>query len=200
MRGNLAQRWYGSFADVLESNREAVRELRDASLQSDLGRWTTSLTGVVVASFNDMGFPAAAKGHKCKVLPIRMQEYLSLDVMGFPKTEKAPWRFPLLVAELENSQKDDRVAYSLWKVMSVRAALRIVFCYRPAPHEGPTLVGHLGRDVVAPMSAEERTRIRGQTLVAVGSRNESRTFPYGFFRSWLLNRNTGRFEPFSREA
>jgi len=195
----LAQQWYYSFSSVLEDSRDVVRELREASIQSDLGRWTASLTDVVVASFNDMGCPAAAKGHKCKVLPIQMQEYLALDVMGFPQAEGAPWRFPLLVAELENSQKDDRVAYSLWKVMSVRSALRIVFCYRPAPQDAPVLVGRIGRDVVSPLSAEERMRIPGQTLVVVGSRNESGTFPYGFFRSWLLNRNTGLFEPFSRE-
>jgi hypothetical protein len=38
----------------------------------------------------------------------------------------------------------------------------------------------------------------GTTIVTVGSRNEASTFPYGFFESWKLNSNTGRFERFPR--
>lgn len=35
--------------------------------------------------------------------------------------------------ELENSRDSERIAYSLWKVLCVRAELRIVFCYRSLP-------------------------------------------------------------------
>ena len=36
----------------------------------------------------------------------------------------------LRVIELENSSREDMIAYSLWKVLCVRADLRVVFCYR----------------------------------------------------------------------
>jgi len=34
------------------------------------------------------------------------------------------WRFPSAIMELENSPGEDQIAYSLWKVISVRADLR----------------------------------------------------------------------------
>jgi hypothetical protein len=40
--------------------------------------------------------------------------------------------------------------------------------------------------------------LEGETLVVVGSRNDSATFPFGFFQTWKLNSNTGRFERFAR--
>jgi hypothetical protein len=38
----------------------------------------------------------------------------------------------------------------------------------------------------------------GETIVVVGSRNDSETFPYGFFQMWKLNSNTARLERFAR--
>ena len=35
--------------------------------------------------------------------------------------------------------------------------------------------------------------LSGETLVVVGSRDESATFPYGFFKWWKLDTNTGTF-------
>jgi hypothetical protein len=49
------------------------------------------------------------------------------------------------------------------------------------------------------MPIAERAALEGETLVVVGSRNESSTFPYGFFQAWKLNSNTGRFERFARQ-
>jgi hypothetical protein len=109
----------------------------------------------------------------------------------------APWRFPIAVCELENSASLNQVAYSLWKVLCVRCGLRTVFCYRRDAADGPTLVAALG-DVVDGMPISERVDMEGETLVVVGSRNDSQTFPYGFFQMWKLNSNTGRFERFAR--
>jgi hypothetical protein len=43
------------------------------------------------------------------------------------------------------------------------------------------------------MRIQERTRIGGETMLIVGSRNESGTFPYGFFKDWHYDTNLGRF-------
>ena len=43
------------------------------------------------------------------------------------------------------------------------------------------------------MGIQERTRIGGETMLIVGSRNESATFPYGFFKEWRFDMNLGRF-------
>jgi len=65
--------------------------------------------------------------------------------------------------------------------------------YRRDAAEGVTLVRHLTEHVVRPMGIEERSQLGGETLVVVGSRNEAATFPYGFFKEWLLDTNTARF-------
>jgi len=43
------------------------------------------------------------------------------------------------------------------------------------------------------MEIRERTGVGGETLVVVGSRSETTSFPYGFFKDWALDGNTGRF-------
>ncbi len=96
--------------------------------------------------------------------------------------------------ELENSAREDQIAYSLWKVLSVRAELRIVFCYRRNSEEIPALIRHLREEVIEAMGLAGRVELEGETLLVVGSRSESGTFPFGYFGWWALDTNTGRFE------
>jgi hypothetical protein len=102
------------------------------------------------------------------------------------------WRFPVGVFELENSPVDDLVAYSLWKVLCVRAELRVVLCYRRDASEGAELVRHLAGQVVQAMEIPIRSGLGGETLIIIGSRSETATFPYGFFKDWTLDVNTQR--------
>lgn len=194
----LATKWTSQFFATLGDDRLAADALRDASVRFDLARWTATLTGVVVRSFEALGWAAAGRGHRCTVLPVRRHEYLSQDVMAFLASSSG-WRFPVAVCELENSADADLVAYSLWKVLCVRCGLRIVFCYRPDSAEGPAFVASLGSGVLDAMPIAERAALDGETLVIVGSRNDAGTFPYGFFQAWKLNSNTGRFERFVRQ-
>ena len=118
---------------------------------------------------------------------------MGLDVIAFERSEGRRWRFPIAVFELENSLTDDKVAYSLWKVLCVRASLRVVFCYRPDSAQGSKLVRHLSDEVARAMEVQERIALSGETIIIVGSRNEAATFPYGFFKDWLFDPNVGRF-------
>lgn len=118
---------------------------------------------------------------------------LGLDVIAFEPEGERRWRFPVAVFELENSATDDRVAYSLWKVLCIRSQLRVVFCYRQDAAEGAKLVRHLSAEAKQAMELSERAALGGETLVVVGSRDESKTFPYGFFKDWIYDTNVGRF-------
>lgn len=194
----LATRWASQFFTTLGEDRLAADELKDASVRSDFARWTATLTGVVVRSFERLGWAAAGKGYRCTVLPVKRNEYLSQDVMAFPPAGSG-WRFPVAVCELENSVDADLVAYSLWKVLCVRCGLRILFCYQPDSIDGAAFVASLASGVVDAMPIVERAVLGGETLVVVGSRSDAGTFPYGFFQMWKLNSNTGRFERFARQ-
>lgn len=189
---SLVELWKKQFFATIQAT-ELADALKEASIQGQMKKWTTALTSVVVAACEQRNWFAAAKGHKPEFLPEARFEYLGIDVMAFEHSGKN-WSFPIATIELENSQSDDRIAYSLWKVLNLRAPLRIVFCYRPAPEAGLLLIKTLEESVVQSIDLDERMKIEGETLVVVGYRNNAETFPYGFFKWWLLNKNIGQFE------
>lgn len=183
--------WRSTFNDVVQRSPDAAA-LKEASVHGLLGQYTRLLTGAVVETCENLGWSASAIGHKLELLPVAQSEYLALDVTAFDHGPER-WRFPAAVMELENSLNDDRIAYSLWKVLCVRAELRVVICYRRTSHEASGLAQLLSEEVVGAMGIQERSALYGQTLIVVGSREESEYFPYGFFKWWRLDANTGRF-------
>lgn len=194
MQPKLGLDWKNRLYDVIRIKPFAT-ELRESSLQGRLRSWTTSLTTAVAETNKKSGWISAAKGHPLDRMPEGRKEFLTIDVMAFQETDR-PWLFPVAAIELENSRRDDRIAYSLWKVLNLNVPLRLVFCYRPSAERGAELVRHLARDVVNSMAIEDRSRLGGETLVAVGYRNRAETFPYGFFKWWRLNPGLGKFEQF----
>jgi len=191
---SIAQDWQTAFSQSI-GQREAAQVLKQAALDARMGDWTAALTDVSVGACEMLGWQASAKGHALALLPEPRSEYLTLDVAAF--APGAPrWPFPVAVMELENSRKDDRIAYSLWKVLCVRAALRVVFCYRPAPAQAARLVRFLQDEVIRPLAIDARLALDGETLLVVGGRSEAATFPYGFFKWWRLEQDTGVFEAF----
>lgn len=189
---SVAQNWFNAFMETVKTH-EGSTSLREAAERGALKHWTEALTGIVVGTFPKMGWRGAARGHRSELLPVSRSEYLALDVVAFETAGDRRWRFPVGVFELENSPDDDLVAYSLWKILCVRASLRVVFCYRRDASEGAELVRHLADQVVQSMEIPTRTGLAGETLVIVGSRSEAATFPYGFFKDWRLDLNTARF-------
>jgi uncharacterized protein YgbK (DUF1537 family) len=192
MRETLAERWFAQFMETVRQH-PASPALQEAAQRARLTEWTRALTAIVVGSCEAMAWKGVAKGHKSTILPVPRQEFLGLDVVAFEPAGERRWRFPVAVFELENSTANDRVAYSLWKVLCVRSQLRVVFCYRQDSGDGSKLVRHLAAEVARAMEIPERTALTGETLVVVGSRDETKTFPYGFFKDWLFDANVGRF-------
>jgi hypothetical protein len=192
MRDGLAERWFAKFMETVRQH-PASPDLQEAAQRAQLTEWTRALTAIVVGSCDAMSWKGVAKGHKSTILPVPRQEFLGLDVVAFEPAGERRWRFPIAVFELENSTADDRVAYSLWKVLCVRSQLRVVFCYRRHSGDGARLVRHLAAEVARAMEIPERAAVTGETLVVMGSRDETKTFPYGFFKDWLFDANVGRF-------
>ncbi len=194
MKTGWAEPWKQQFFETIKEDRFAD-DLRSSSLDGRLKDWTRVLTAAVVESCGRNDLITAAKGHPLRSMPEQREEYLGVDVMSFQRGD-GPWHFPVVVIELENSPRDDRIAYSLWKLMNIRAKLRVVFCYRLNAEDGAALVHKMSEDVVRSMKIEDRTTLHGETLMSVGYRNLAETFPYGFFKWWMLNVNTGAFEQY----
>ena len=115
-------------------------------------------------------------------------------MMAFAGISSARWPLPLAVFELENHAKDDRVAYSLWKVLCLQVGLRVGFAYRPDWERSRQLVSAVEQDVIGGLRPDQRTALDGETVLVVGNRGEGETFPWGYFKFWMLNANLGRFE------
>lgn len=191
MRANLRDEFRSAFFTAARDGSASTR-LREAGLNGPLGEWTKALTTTVVEACDGVGLRASAKGHELDLLPVARSEYLALDVTAFAEGPRR-WLFPTLIAELENQVKADFIAYSLWKVLAVRAALRIVFCYRKEREAVGELVSYLNREVVEALGVATRAGLEGETLLVVGTRAEASTFPHGFFAWFALERNAGRF-------
>lgn len=189
--------WRAAFLTVVQEP-EVAAPLKEAALAEDLKTWTRCLTAAVVASCRQLGWLAAAKGHRLAELPQPGQEYLNMDVMAFPSAP-APgrWRLPVAAFELENHRTDDRVGYSLWKVLCLRAELRVVIAFRRDWEQSRCSVDAIGRDVVGSLGVAERMAIAGETALIIGNRGDGETFPWGYFKMWLLDMNVGRFEKIS---
>lgn len=187
----LDEQWQTMFMKAVQRPEHAT-PLREAALQGHLGDWTKALTAAAVAACERLDWQACAKGPVLDVLPISGNEYLGMDLMAFPDAQTR-WRFPKAVMEFENSKNDDRIAYSHWKVLCVRASLRVVYCYRKSAGEGSKLVQFLQDEVIGALDPQARVKLEGRTVIVVGSRGDAETFPYGFFKWWRLDRNTGQF-------
>lgn len=194
MTQSFFEPWREAFLNVIQEV-EVAAPLKTASLAEDLKTWTGCLTSAVVASCRRLGWLAAAKGHRLDELPQPGQEYLSMDVMAFPSSATAGrWRLPIAAFELENHRTDDRVAYSLWKVLCVHAELRVVFAFRRDWEESRRSVETVCRDVIGSLSVPQRMAVGGETALIIGNRGDGETFPWGYFKMWRLDTNVGLFQ------
>ncbi|MHC4402654.1 MAG: hypothetical protein ACYTG0_23580 [Planctomycetota bacterium] len=156
------EKWRSAFSEYIQ--QPVVAEgIKHAALAQDLSTWTSSLTAAVVRSCVSIGWEAAGKWNRSRRLPQPGQEYLNIDVTAFPSAEdsRAVWPLPLAVFELENHRTDKRVAYSLWKVLCIRAMLRVVIAYRPDWDQSRQLVANLKEGVIDGLTPEERMSLGG---------------------------------------
>jgi len=197
---NVAVKWRDSFLRHLQ-DREVAEPLREAAKSEQLTAWTSLLTAAVVRSCGDLGWVVAAKGHPLDLLPQRGQEYLGIDAMAFGDARgvngtRLKWSAPFAVFELENSPRDDRVAYSLWKVLAVRARLHVVMAYRRTWDEATALPNRVAADVLPGLRTNDET-VRDEVVFVMGSRSDGESFPWGYFKFWRLDHGVGRFTKLS---
>ncbi len=91
----------------------------------------------------------------------------------------------------------DRVGYLLWKVLCLRTDLRVVSAFRRDWEESCRSVDAICLDVVGSITIPERVAVTGETVLIIGNRGDSETFPCGYFKMWLLDTKLGRFEKIS---
>lgn len=186
------ERWFQALLEVV-GHSPYRSELKEAGAARQLAIWTTAMTAAVAETCRGFGWRTAARG-AIGPLPTARGEYLAVDVTAFDDAG-GRWPLPAAAIELENSPRDELVAYSLWKVLSVRSRLRVVIAYREDSPAAGTLATWLGREVIDPWPVQDRLGAEGATMLVVGMRGGTDTFPYGFFRAWFLDMNLSKFIP-----
>ncbi|MDK2960102.1 MAG: hypothetical protein PWP12_286 [Bacillota bacterium] len=186
-------KWYQAFRREVRNIRWAD-PLRDSALKGRLGAWTEYLTGVVVATCQNLGWAAVARRYLAEVLPVSKQEYLAVDVMAFRRADRPGWRRPVAAFELENRLDLEAISYSVWKVSVVRCLFGGVFCYRQQPEGIKDLLVGLTQGVMAEMHPPAE-RHEAKILLVVGTRSKAEDFPDGFFKPYLWDSAVGQFRP-----
>lgn len=188
--GENAVAWYAAFKTAVRVPAIAP-QLASAADGLHLGAWTDLLTSTVIQSCRSIGWVTAAKKTGERPLPIARDEYLGIDVMAF--SQASGWRKPAATFELENSRRDDLVAYALWKACTVNARLSCLFCYRAEQDSIAKLVALLANDVLRSAEVNE-------VLVVVGTRASADTFPDGYFRPFAWDAQSKQLVSMSQGA
>ena len=98
----------------------------------------------------------------------------------------------IAVFELENHRSDDRVGYSLWKVLRARAELRVVFTFAKTGANSQVSGHHLpGGDRQSFFPPRTQSPEDGETVLVIGrpGRRLDGHFLVGMnFKMWKLDR------------
>ncbi len=131
-----------------------------------------------------------AEGMNCRVARIRPEnkeesgEYLNIDAMfidnaayipGKKYDEYDPFVLPRAVVELENNYDKEKISYCLWKILCVRAPIRVLICYQEGADKVTTLRKRL-EDVICQGSLMKGTD--GDLLVIIGDETREK-LPWG---------------------
>jgi hypothetical protein len=174
-----------AFRTLLVSDRGLAENLKGAAQGYVLRPWTELLTTAVARACDRLGWEVAAKGVGRSPLPFPRFECLGLDVTAFERG--TGWRPPVTAFELENANAFDKVAYSLWKVVSVKTQLAGLFCFRREPSEIGMFVARLAEETLRALPPPT-----GELIVVVGTRAAADTFPDGYFRVFEYDGQAGR--------
>jgi len=190
--GDIERRFHEAFHRSLKRS-DVGAKLKAAAIDRRMADWTEAMTNLVVELCRELDWICCAKWNPNAALPKVQNEYLTLDVTAFTAGRQG-WQLPVAALELENNASKGRIAYCLWKLLSVSVGFRCLFCYREKPELSAALLSYLQENVVQALTPEERENVRGRTLVCIGTRADAENFPFGFFRWWRLNLNTCNFE------
>lgn len=162
MRGNL---WINSFM-------KSLIELGNESYVKTDTEWTKFMGKVI----NEVG-----KKTNCYVAMRRKDsekdeysgEYLNIDAVFIDNREYNDWNIkdwdppvlPSAVVELENDYDYGKITYCLWKILCVRAPVRVLICYQGEIDDIASLRKHL-EDVIWQGSLMKDTD--GDLLVIIG--------------------------------
>lgn len=135
MRGRL---WLETFIEVLKESEDKLDDSTDE-------KWTESMGLVMHKVGEKLHCGVYEKDQKPQTG--RKAEYLGIDFMFFYKSEEDKWVLPIAIIEHENDFDQEKIEYSLWKILCVRSPVKALICYQSDTNNVALLRQHL-EDVI----------------------------------------------------
>ncbi len=142
MRGRLWLNYFISTVGSVYKKQPKEKDWKDSE-------WTEFMRKVM---------DGVGKKMNCRVVRRRPEnkewsgEYLNIDAFFIDKAEDDlikeeseydPFVLPRAVVELENSDDKMKISYCLWKILCVRAPIRVLICYQSSRDKVTNLKQHL---------------------------------------------------------
>ncbi len=180
MRGRL---WLKYFTDIINSRKINLKYKKYHGKKWTPSKWTDFMYDIM---------DGVGKKMKCHVVHRRTEkkeysgEYMDIDAFFIDNAEYElikkkskewdPFVLPRAVVELENNFDVKRISYALWKILCIRAPIRVLICYQRGSGKVATLKKQL-EDVIWRGSLMKGTD--GDLLVIIGDENKDEESSYG---------------------
>ena len=167
--------WMNSFIKALVETEEKSNIERDSE-------WTDYMKTVM---------ESVAKGFDCYLAMTRKRpeddeysgEYLNIDVLFLSLDSYTDWdsdtwdppALPLVAVDLENNLDVGKITYCLWKILCIRAPLRILICYQATARDVSLLRREL-EDVIKQWNLMRDSP--DELLVVIGDESKSNDEPW----------------------
>jgi len=102
---------------------------RETSSEKKIADMTPEEQKVSLANFSKGYWEESREYLNIDAVFINESEY-GLHTWGAKGIRYGPFALPEAVAELENSWDVDRICYCLWKILCIRAPVRVLICYQ----------------------------------------------------------------------
>ena len=170
---------------------QTCRYLEDQS-KCEGEQWTEFLRKVVDVVGDKINCIAIRSRQKSN-----LKKYLDIFAFYFEKSDydlqigmsdhEDPFALPSAVVELENSLDINKIAYCLWKILCVRAPIRVLICYQKNMDKKLSLAKHL-ENIIWQRSLMRDDK--GDLLVIIGNdkKGESSWEDYLSVFEWRSNR------------
>ena len=161
-------KFMGEVMDDIGKNMSCkVVRKRDIPSEKKLEDMTPAERKIAYEDFSKGFWEKSSEYFNIDAVFVNESEY-GLHIRGAKGIQYGPYALPEAVVELENSWDNDRICYCLWKVLCVRAPVRVLVCYQKNTDMVNSLRQRL-EDIIWGSSLMKGTD--GDLLVIVGTEN-----------------------------
>ena len=169
----------------IDSFMKSLNELEDQSNTKSDGEWTKFMAKVMKAMEKKTNWRVISRDSEERR---DSGEYLNIDAMFLDKSaypsnwnigDWDPYILPSAVVEHENDYGFEKIAYCLWKIVCIRAEVRVLICYQNNKEKIDSLTKYLEKIVKKSKLME---KVQGELFVIIGNDEEKKSSWKKYFK------------------